>query len=219
MRSRSTRRSGSASFSWHWAAQYAPSGDIGRFDDGDIADGVHWDGDPEKLVRALVAAGLLDEHREHRLLVHDWPEHADDAVNMSLARRFDRFADGRLPKLSRFTKRERQRIEPHYKAHGEHTADAPPSPPLPSPPPPSQQQQPTPTPCAHRAHTGDAAPAAAAADACAGEGDPSVVEALTAAKIGGTTRRELARLPGSPPRSSNRNTRRGRATANGSGRS
>lgn len=71
---------------WHWTARYAPRGDIGRWPAQTIAQGLYWDGEPEKLERALIDSGWLDEDPEHRLLVHDWAQHADDAVKKSLAR-------------------------------------------------------------------------------------------------------------------------------------
>ncbi len=71
---------------WHWTARYAPRGDVGRYPDAAIADGVLWQGQPEKLVRALVDEGWLDECPEHRLIVHDWHQHADDATKKHLSR-------------------------------------------------------------------------------------------------------------------------------------
>ena len=65
---------------WHFTAQYAKRGDIGKWSDEEIASAIEWDGDPSELIAALVAARLLDEDPTHRLLVHDWETHADQTV-------------------------------------------------------------------------------------------------------------------------------------------
>ncbi|TXH55778.1 MAG: hypothetical protein E6Q97_08015, partial [Desulfurellales bacterium] len=57
---------------WKATAQQAPRGDIGRFDNEDIAILCDWDGDPDKLVESLVDCGWLDRCETHRLVVHDW---------------------------------------------------------------------------------------------------------------------------------------------------
>ena len=72
---------------WQLTAREAKQGDIGaKFTDEDIACELDWPGDPEQLVNALVDTGWLDRHPEHRLLVHDWHEHAPSYVGASLAR-------------------------------------------------------------------------------------------------------------------------------------
>jgi hypothetical protein len=72
---------------WHFAAQYARQGDIGRFSDEQIARAIGWEGDAGQLVVALVRAGWLDECPRYRLVIHDWSEHADDTTKKNLARR------------------------------------------------------------------------------------------------------------------------------------
>jgi hypothetical protein len=42
--------------------------------------------DPDRLIGALVQSGHLDEHPEHRLLVHDWNQHADYNTKRKVAR-------------------------------------------------------------------------------------------------------------------------------------
>lgn len=71
---------------WHLTAREAPQGNIGKLEDADIADAVGWLDCPDRLISSLIEAGWLDESREHRLLVHDWHEHADDAVKKNLQR-------------------------------------------------------------------------------------------------------------------------------------
>lgn len=121
---------------WHWAAQYALAGDVGRHSDEDIAEAVHWDREPAELIQAMIEVGLLDEIDEHRLIIHDWPEHCEDSVHIKLARKREYFADGQQPKTSRIGKAEREPIDAHYAAnpgfdphaqdtHGTRTAHAP----------------------------------------------------------------------------------------------
>ena len=72
---------------WCNTAKQCPQGDIGRFPDEDIAELVDWDGDPGELVEALVSCGWLDRSEEHRLLVHDWHEHAPSWVTAVLKKK------------------------------------------------------------------------------------------------------------------------------------
>lgn len=71
---------------WHWAARYAPQGDIGRWSPEHIAAGIGWGHGARALVDALADAGYFDRHRKHRYLIHDWHEHAEDAVKKYIAR-------------------------------------------------------------------------------------------------------------------------------------
>lgn len=67
----------------HFTGSFARLGDIGRWSDEQIAEGIDW---PSKraaeLVNALTGSGWLDRHPDPtiRLSVHDWADHADDAV-------------------------------------------------------------------------------------------------------------------------------------------
>ena len=73
----------------------APRGDIGRYSDRTIARKAGWTGEPGPFIAALLTAGWLDRHEEHRLLVHDWSFHAMEATRLSLERRGEiTFADG-----------------------------------------------------------------------------------------------------------------------------
>lgn len=65
---------------WHATASSAIRGDIGRFEDEVIAELVGWMGDSSELVAMLVDCGWLDVSTEHRLLVHDWHDHAPNHV-------------------------------------------------------------------------------------------------------------------------------------------
>jgi hypothetical protein len=61
---------------WYGTSRNCPAGDIGRFTNEEIAVLVDWEGDPDELVNSLVETGWLDESPTHRLVVHDWADHA-----------------------------------------------------------------------------------------------------------------------------------------------
>lgn len=72
-----------------------PRGDIGQFDDEAICIEIGYVGDPVSLISSLVETGWLDRDDKHRLVVHDWPEHAP------------RYVHGVVSKIGGF-------IVPHY---------------------------------------------------------------------------------------------------------
>ena len=73
---------------FHFTAEMAPQGNVGKWGDYEIANSLGCtDIAGPALVAGLVAAGWLDEDPEHRLLVHDWSEHADKGVRMRLKNR------------------------------------------------------------------------------------------------------------------------------------
>ncbi len=71
---------------WDFTAAYAPQGDIGRHRNGAIARACDWTGDPDEFVGHLVAAGWVDTCDEHRLRIHDWPEHCENWVRAKVGR-------------------------------------------------------------------------------------------------------------------------------------
>lgn len=99
---------------WHLTAKHAPAGDVGKWSDDEIAESMGWSDEPLKLVEALVAARLLDRSEAHRLVVHDWDEHCEDAIHMFLARRVEFFVNGRAPKMARIPKDERAELQSRY---------------------------------------------------------------------------------------------------------
>ena len=72
---------------WHFTARYAPQGDIGRWSDDHIANGVYWESDPGAMLAGLVASGWVDECRQNRFVIHDWADHMDEATKKALARK------------------------------------------------------------------------------------------------------------------------------------
>jgi hypothetical protein len=71
---------------FHFTAEYAPKGDIGKHSDSRIA--AAFDRDERsgtKLIRALIEARWIDVHPSHRLVVHDWLEHATTGTKNKVA--------------------------------------------------------------------------------------------------------------------------------------
>jgi len=126
---------------WHFTAKYAPQGNVGKHSNIAIATACHWTTDrADELIDAFVAARWFDCHETHRLVIHDWSDHVEDAVHLQLARAGKLFADGSLPSTKRLSKEERARVEENLERlssaqHGHESAL--PSPPKPSPPLPS----------------------------------------------------------------------------------
>src|SRR5437868_4492388 len=78
---------------WRFTGRYALQGDIGRWSNQAIAAAIPgWQGDPGELVAALADVGWLDSSDRHRLIVHDWSEHAEDFYQAKLARACQFFA-------------------------------------------------------------------------------------------------------------------------------
>lgn len=77
---------------WWWAMDFAPDGDLSKYEPEDIAEGAEWDGDPEAFIKALVGCGgrggpgFLELDGED-LHIHDWRLHggrlADARLNGS----------------------------------------------------------------------------------------------------------------------------------------
>lgn len=81
---------------WHLAMRETPRGDIGKIPNADIADSIGWDRDCEELIAALVQCNWIDEHKECRLVIHDWHEHADDSTKKYLTRNNLEFATSQV---------------------------------------------------------------------------------------------------------------------------
>lgn len=71
---------------WIATQKSAPRGDIGKFDDEEIAVEMEWPGDPAELVDALVECGWLDRSSVHRLIVHHWHDHAPKYIKGLVSR-------------------------------------------------------------------------------------------------------------------------------------
>lgn len=77
---------------WLFTCLNTPRGDIGRHENEDIAAWMEWVGDADSLIRDLIDCGFLDECEEHRLVVHDWPEHCPGYLKGALAKNEQTFA-------------------------------------------------------------------------------------------------------------------------------
>lgn len=71
---------------WHFTATYTPRGDIGRFSDAEICRGMGWTGRPGELIDRLVDSRWIDSCQTHRLIVHDWADHMEEATKKRLDR-------------------------------------------------------------------------------------------------------------------------------------
>lgn len=78
---------------WHLCAKETPRGNIGKLTGEAIGVWLEYHGDPQRLMEALADAGWLDRSKKYRYVVHDWHEHADDAVKKYVARHKLTFAD------------------------------------------------------------------------------------------------------------------------------
>lgn len=95
---------------FHVTGEQAIQGDIGRMSNADIAMEIFSSIDPDTLVKAYIDAGWIDTHPIHRLVLHDWSEHSDDAVDVKLARKGMTYADGSLPRMTKLSSEERGKI-------------------------------------------------------------------------------------------------------------
>ncbi len=113
---------------WEYASQVHPDGDLGINPADDLADVVEWPGDARKLLAALIETSWMDvaprahgvhtnSPSVHTHLIHDWPDHCEDAVHMRLARAHKFFANGKSPKLCRISGAERKQLEEWYASH------------------------------------------------------------------------------------------------------
>lgn len=65
---------------WHWALSFAEDGNLSKHDAEDVAIGAMWEGDGDKLLEALKAAGYVDATSEG-LLLHDWWQYAGKLID------------------------------------------------------------------------------------------------------------------------------------------
>jgi hypothetical protein len=72
---------------WHTVAELAPAGNIGRLPNQAIAMEMFYEGDADALIAALITSRHLEEHPEHRLIVHDWSQHSDHNTKRKVERR------------------------------------------------------------------------------------------------------------------------------------
>lgn len=111
---------------WNLAARETPRGNIGKLTTEDIFDFIGFEGvEPEELIDALVKCGWLDRDPVHGLLIHDWPEHSDNTLHASIARRREFFLDGSAPRLTGLNSTERSAAAAFYSSHTPPTTQSP----------------------------------------------------------------------------------------------
>lgn len=71
---------------WHFTGRFTPHGNLGKYSDAEIEGWVEWDGEQGALIGALVACRWIDADDVHRLVVHDWRKHCDDATKLAVKR-------------------------------------------------------------------------------------------------------------------------------------
>lgn len=71
---------------WCWAQEFAPDGDLSRFDIEELEVGAGWEGEDGVLLAALIASGYIDE-TSCGLVIHDWQEHGGTLVARRTAER------------------------------------------------------------------------------------------------------------------------------------
>jgi len=80
-----------------WTYDFAARGDVGRFSDAQIAQGIGYPGDPSRMICALVDAHWLDPCACARLVVHELADHAPWSWKRTLERRLIDFASPVAP--------------------------------------------------------------------------------------------------------------------------
>ena len=80
---------------WHFTAEFAPQGDIGKYSDEWIEAALDWTGKRGRLIEALTTSGWCEKSDRYRLIVHDWHDHADGAVAKRLTRLGLSFVSGK----------------------------------------------------------------------------------------------------------------------------
>ena len=86
---------------WHFTAEFAPQGDIGKYSPARIEAACDWYGKPGRLVEAFTTSGWVEvaDATTHQwvgmesnttkrvvLVVHDWHDHCEDSVRKKLKR-------------------------------------------------------------------------------------------------------------------------------------
>ncbi len=77
---------------FHWAYEYCPRGDIGKWPNPVIAGAVEWTKDVDILINGLISSGWLDKCQNNRLIIHDWKDHAPTWLKGALGRKGETFA-------------------------------------------------------------------------------------------------------------------------------
>jgi hypothetical protein len=84
---------------WEWASKYAIQGDIGKWPNDAIAQGIGWRFSGNELISALIASRWVDEvSLPHRLVIHDIKDHATNCWRQNLENAGLTWWDGSSPR-------------------------------------------------------------------------------------------------------------------------
>lgn len=114
-------------FLWWWAVDFAPDGDLTKFDDEEIADAMGYEGkDPTKAKAALIFAGFLDNTEHGTVTIHDWQEYAGRTLGQrekarQRARNYREKQSAQATDSTQATTRRTRRTEKVAYADGTHT--------------------------------------------------------------------------------------------------
>jgi hypothetical protein len=72
---------------WSFTAEFAPDGDLSRFDVEEIELGAGWEGDDGAFLKAAVKAGFIDNDPVDNFAVHDWSDYGGKLVAARAAER------------------------------------------------------------------------------------------------------------------------------------
>ena len=113
---------------WWWAIDFAPDGDLSKFDDYEIADAIGYEGkDPAKAKAALISSGFLDNNSDGAITIHDWYDYSGQLGDKRIESRKkerDRKAEYRARKKAE-AKSGLSRTCPTGQAHGKRDSPAP----------------------------------------------------------------------------------------------
>lgn len=93
---------------WIWSAKHARDGAL-RFRPSVVANGIGYQGDSNALFSAL-QANWIDTLEDGTLYIHDWHEHCEDSVHLSLFRAGLQFANGMHPNPNRLSDADKAKI-------------------------------------------------------------------------------------------------------------
>ena len=111
---------------WEWVSEAAPTGSLGDASPSEICAAIGYEGDPDELLRALIASNWLEVSAKcaNSVCVHDWADHCEDSVHSKLARARLFFANGQVPRLTRLSGKDRSDAEEWFRTHGARSARA-----------------------------------------------------------------------------------------------
>ena len=84
---------------WDWSSKYAIHGNIGKWPDDVIAEGIGWTFSGKELISCLISSGWIDETADkNRLVIHDIQDHATNLWRQNLKNAGLKWWDGSDPR-------------------------------------------------------------------------------------------------------------------------